>query len=151
MSVAAALEAYARRGVFRGLSTTRRRGGRDEHDFTWLMQRRFALTHDPARGLLSFRSLLPHVPARSPIATALRRLVAERTTRHVPPHKRLDRRTIRVSCGIRRGSFWLTFRVQPGGEARTVPKLLSVVNDLFVEMHEKYPDYLIAEFGLREE
>ena len=100
MIVTAALQKYSDRGVFRGLKTARRPGGRYEYTFSWLMQRSFTLSYDPARRVLSFKNLFPHVNARSPMATALREVVAERSTARVPAHKRLDGRRAQASCGI---------------------------------------------------
>ena len=148
MSVTAALQEYSDRGVFRGLRTTRRPGGRYEYTFTWLMRRPFALSYDPARRVLSFKNLFPNVNARSPMAAALREVVAERSTRRIPSHKRLDGRRVQASCGIRGGSFSLTMRVRGEHGAYAVQQLLGVVNDMFLVLQETFPDYLAAQFGL---
>ena len=145
-----ALQRYADRGVFRGFSATPARG-RCEYTFRWLARRTFTLGYDPSRGVLSFRSLFPHVDARSAIASDLRAIVAARSTRRVPAHKRLDARKVQASCGVRSGSFTLTFRVARAQEAYAVRHLLNLVNDLFLMLQESYPDYLVAEFGLSPE
>ena len=142
------LQQYADRGVFRGLSETRRPGGRYEYTFTWLMHRPFTLTFDPARRVLSLKNLFPHVGPRSAVARALRDIVAERSTRRVPAHKRLDGRHVKASCGIHRGHFSVTMRVRGDHETYAVRQLLHLVNELFLALHETYPDYLIAQFGL---
>ena len=112
------------------------------------MRRSFTLSYDPARRVLSFKNLFPNVTARSPIAAALREAVAERSTDRVPAHKRLDGRRAQASCGIRGGSFSLTMRVRGEHEAYAVQRLLGLVNELFLVLHESFPDYLSAEFGL---
>jgi hypothetical protein len=150
LTVGAALQHYADRGVFRGLSETKRRG-RYEYTFTWLMRRPFTLSYDPARGALSFRGLFPHVGARSALAGTLRALVAERSTRAVPAHKRLDRRRLWASCAVERRRFSLTMHVRRTDDAYAVRQLLNLVNDLFLALHEQFPDYLIAHFGLSPE
>jgi len=147
----AALQKYSDRGVFRGLKTARRPGGRYEYTFSWLMQRSFTLSYDPARRVLSFKNLFPHVNARSSMATALREVVAERSTARVPAHKRLDGRRAQASCGIHGGSFSLTMRVRGEHEGYAVQRLLGLVNELFLVLHEAFPDYLAAEFGLSSE
>lgn len=163
MIVTAALQQYADRGVFRGLGVTRRPGGRYQYAFTWLMRRPFTLTYDPARRLFAFNDLFPDVGPRSRIAVALRRLVAERSTRRVPAHKRLDTTRVQAACAVRRGRFALTMRVvsragkagRAGGPGRdeeyAVRHLLNLVNEMFLALHETYPDYLIAHFGLSAE
>ena len=148
MSVTDALQKYSDRGVFRGLNTTPRPGGRCRYTFTWLMRRPFTLDYDPARRVLSFKNLLPHVDARSPMAAALRAVVAERSTPRVPSHKRLDGRKVQASCAIQRGSFTLTMRVRGEHGAYAVQQLLGLVNDLFLVLQDGYPDYLTAQFGL---
>lgn len=151
MIVTALLQKYADRGVFRGFRTTRRPGGRYEYTFTWLVRRSFTLSYDPARRVLAFKNLFPHIAARSPVATALREVVAGRSTGRVPAHKRLDRRKLQASCGVHRGSFSLTMRVRGEHEAYAVQQSLNLVNELFLTLHETYPDYLIAQFGLSAE
>ena len=147
----AALQKYSDRGVFRGLKTTRGPGGRYDYTFTWLLQRSFSLSYDPARRVLSFKNLFPNVTARSPVAAALREVVAGRATGRVPAHKRLDGRKAQASCGIRAGSFSLTMRVRGDHEGYAVQRLLGLVNELFLVLHESFPDYLSAEFGLSSE
>ena len=154
MIVTATLQEYADRGVFRGFSVTRRPGGRYTYTFSWLMQRPFSLRYDPARRVLSFDGLFPHVAARSTMAGVLRDLVAERSTRRVPAHKRLDGRRVQVECAVERQRFTLAMRVRgaPGrNEAYAVRHLLNLVNELVLALHETYPDYLIAHFGLSSE
>jgi hypothetical protein len=146
--VTAALQEYSDRGVFHGLKTMRRPAGRCDYTFTWLMQRSFTLSYDPARRVLSFRNLFPHVGARSAIAASLREVVAERSTRRVPAHKRLDGRRVQTSCGVRNGSFSLTMRVRGRHEVYAVRQLLNLVNELFLVLQETFPDYLISRFGV---
>jgi hypothetical protein len=149
--VGEALQKYADRGVFRGLKATRRTGGRYEYSFKWLAPRSFTLIHDPARRVLAFTSLFPKVGARSPIASALRDVVAARSTRRVPAHKRLDPRKVQASCAVRHGHFALTMRVTGADEAGAISQLLNLVNELFLMLHETYPEYLVAQFGLSAE
>ena len=146
-----ALQAYANRGVFRGLSVAVKPGGRYEYSFHWLMQRRFTLTFDPKRRALRFRQLFPHVGARSPMLAALKRSVEQRATRQVPAHKRFDGRRIRATAALQRGSMSLAMEVRGSQYAYAVRQLLNLVNELFLVLHETYPDYLMAHFGLSAE
>jgi hypothetical protein len=149
--VTAALQKYADRGVFRGFSANQVRGGRYEYIFRWLAPRSFTLSYDPARRVLAFKSLFPRLAGRSAIVKELRALVDERATRRVPAHKRLDARKARASCAVRGGSFALTMTIAGRNEAYAVSQLLNLVNELFLVLHETYPDYLVAEFGLSAE
>jgi hypothetical protein len=150
-AVGEALQKYADRGVFRGFKASRRTGGRYEYSFRWLALRSFTLTHDPARRVLAFASLFPKVGARSPIASALRDVVAARSTRRVPAHKRLDPRKVQARCAVRHGDFALTMRITGADEADAVSQLLNLVNELFLVLREAYPEYLVAQFGLSAE
>jgi hypothetical protein len=150
-AVGEALQKYADRGVFRGLKATRRAGGRSEYSFRWLTPRALTLTYDPRQRVLAFRRLFPHVGARSPIASALREVVATRSTRRVPAHKRLDPRKVQAGCAVRQGSFALTLRIVNGDEPAALSQLLNLVNELFLVLHEAYPEYLVAHFGLSAE
>ena len=76
--VRARLQEYAERGVFRGLAERPARRGRYEFTFRWLAPSPFTLSYDPSSGALTFRDLLPSVPARSPLAAALRRFIRSR-------------------------------------------------------------------------
>jgi hypothetical protein len=149
--VTALLQTYADRGVFLGFKAARRPGGRHRYTFTWLMRRPFTLDYDPARRVLAFPTLFPRVSARSPMAAALRAVVGARSTRRVAAHKRLDGRKVRTTCGVQRGSFALRMRVHDGEEAYAVSHLLNLVNELFLTLQERFPDYLVAEFGLSAE
>ena len=99
--VRARLQEYAERGVFRGLAERPARRGRHEFTFRWLAPSPFTLSYDSASGTLAFRDLLPNVPARSPLAGALRRFVRGRTAAELPPHRRVDpsARTCAASSG----------------------------------------------------
>ena len=133
---------------------SRRRGApaaATRYSFKWLVPRSFTLTHDPARRVLAFPSLFPKVGARSPIASALRDVVAARSTRRVPAHKRLDPREVQAGCAVRHGHFALTMRVTGADEADAISQLLNLVNELFLVLHETYPEYLVAQFGLSAE
>jgi hypothetical protein len=146
-----ALQAYADRGVFRGLSVAAKPGGRYQYGFHWLMQRQFTLTFDPKRRVLGFRQLFPGVGARSSMLAALKRVVDQRATRHVPAHKRFDGRRIRAAVTLQRGRVSLEMEVRGSQYAYAVRQLLNLVNELFLVLHETYPDYLMAHFGLSEE
>ena len=151
MIVTAALQKYADRGVFRGFSANPVRGGRYEYTFRWLAPRALTLSYDPARRVLAFSSLFPRLAGRSAIVKDLRALVGGRSTRRVPAHKRLDARKARARCAVRGGSFALSMTIIGPNDAYAVSQLLNLVNDLFLVLHETYPDYLVDEFGLSAE
>jgi hypothetical protein len=149
--VSAAFRHYADRGVFRGFHAAPAPRGRLQFTFTWLLGRPMTAVFDPSSATLTFRTLFPALPARSPAAGSIRDEIASRTSRTVPAHKRLDPRRAELAWKVDRsgGSLMITVRGRHGEYA--VRYALNLVNDLFLVLHEKYPDYLIEQFGLREE
>lgn len=150
-AAAKALQHYADRGVFRGFHATPRRGGGYDYTFRWLSPRALTLRYDPASRTLTFRSLFPNVRARSMLAADLRQVVRDRMSRRVPAHKRLDPRRVPASGAVRRGNFVLSLRIRAGDEAHAISQLLNLVNDLFLVLQERYPEYLVTQLGLSPE
>jgi hypothetical protein len=150
-AVSRALQRYADRGVFRGLSAHSGRGGRLEFRFTWLMHRPMTLLYDPRTAALTFKNMLPCVGSTTSLRKELYGLVDGRRTRVVPAHKRIDARRARLVRSTRNGDFSLTLVVRGRHHEYAVQKGLNLVNDLFVLLHSTYPDYLEEQFGLRAE
>lgn len=149
--VGTTLREYADRGVFRGLRAERGRFGRIEYRFLWLTPRPLSATYDPVRGVVSFTRLFPAVDSVPGVAAALRASVAARATRRVPAHRRLDQRRARIRCAVRRGDLSLSVAVRGRSHEYAMRHALNLINDLFLLLHETYPDYLVAQFGLSSE
>ena len=149
--VAGVLQSYADRGVFRGLKCERASGGRHMFTFTWLMRRPMTLGADPSSSVLTFKELLPCVDSKSMMVAELKALVEGRRSRALPEHKRIDGRRAHVTCAVWRGAFSLTITGRGRHYEYALRKALNLVNELFVLLHEKYPDYLIEHFGLATE
>jgi hypothetical protein len=149
--VTAALQQYADRGVFRGFSATGGPRGRIDYEFTWLIRRPMRASFDRARRALAFPQLFPSVDARSGLAAELRRLIRERSTTAVPAHKRLDGRRAKVAGAVRQGGFNLTIEIRGAHDQYGVRAALNLINEMFLLLHEKYPDYLTQHFGLSPE
>ena len=103
------------------------------------------------RGVLTFPSLLPQVSGHPGLTPELKRLVAERSTRAVPAHKRIDARRARLTAAIRRGDFSIAIAIRGANHEYAVKQALNLVNELFVGMHERHPEYLVEHFGLSTE
>jgi hypothetical protein len=151
-SIRSVLQEYADRGVFRGLSITERTGGRIDCDFLWLLGRPIRVSYDPAKSTLAFPALFPAITSSSPVmAVELRAAVRERSTAGVPAHKRIDRRRAELACSLSRGALSLTAEVRGSNHEYVVRRVLNLINDLFLLLHQSYPDYLEAQFGLSSE
>jgi hypothetical protein len=101
------------------------------------------------RGRLTFPVLLPQLSPE--IAAELKSMVAARSTRAVPDHKRMDARRARLAITVRKGDFTLSVDIRGKNQDYAVSKTLNLVNDLFVALHEAYPDYLVQHFGISQE
>ena len=146
--VAATLRQYADRGVFGALEVKQRRGGRWEYTFTWLFRRPMTLMFDPGSHDIRFHRLLPHVDHKSPMVAALRTLIEGRKRRDLPAHRRLDGRRARAACVVSDRDFSLTLNVRGSHYEYAVRGGLNLINELFLLLHEMYPDYLVEHFGL---
>lgn len=147
--VTRALHAYAGRGVFRGFTATASRRGPIAYEFLWLTRRPMRATFDPTRRTLVFPALFPAVDAA--VAATLRSIAGTRTRRELPPHKRLDTRRARISSTTSRGDFGLRVDIRGGNHDYAVGRGLNLINELFVALHERHPEYLIEQFGVSAE
>ncbi len=103
---------------------------------------------DP-RGMLTFPALLPQAPPA--IVAEMKSMVAARSTRTVPEHKRLDARRARLACRVHKGDFSLSVDIRGGNQEYAVSKTLNLVNEMFVALHERHPEYLVQHFGISQE
>ncbi len=78
-------------------------------------------------------------------------MVAARSTRAVPDHKRIDARRARLACAVSKGDFSLSVEIRGRNQHYAVSKTLNLVNEMFVALHEAYPDYLVEHFGISQE
>jgi hypothetical protein len=145
------LQAYAERGVFRGLSELRARQRLPAFKFVWLIHHQMELSVDTAKHVLRFRRLLPCVPARSTMYAELKRFVHERHDPDLPAHRRIDRRRAEVSCSNRGGFVSLSLRVKNHQYAYGVNRIVNLVHELFVYLRNAFPDYLVENFDVPQE
>jgi hypothetical protein len=125
--------------------------GRTAFHFQWLLRRPMRAVFDADGGTLTFPSLLPGLDRSSPIGAGLNAIVGSRTSRTLPAHKRLDARRARVSSAVRRGDWSLVVTIRGANHEYAVRHALNLINELFLFLHESYPEYLIERFGLSPE
>lgn len=147
----AALQSYADRGVFRGFRVDGGAGGRTDYFFTWLTRTPMRLRYDPLRHQLRFVDLLPRVSSYPGLPEDLRRLVLEHQSRAVPEHRRIDGRRVKLATAVRAGNFSLTLSVRGAHAAYAVQRGVNLVNQLFLLLQARYPEYLIQCFGFSQE
>jgi len=141
------LERYAERGVFRAFSRTG-----DEFQFRWLWDLRFHLTFDRKRGSLTFKKLLPNIPAGSDLETGLKDFLESFGSPERPAHRRIDAARLSVGFANRRGTVTLTFRIVGDNHEYAVKKALGIVNEVFLGfLNLRYPEYMAENFRLPQE
>jgi hypothetical protein len=106
---------------------------------------------DAHRGVLTFPALLPHVDSASALAADLRHILASRSGRQQPAHKRVDARRARLSGGVRYDNWSLAVHIRGANHEYAVRLVLNVINETFVVLQDKYPEYLAEHFGLSTE
>ena len=147
--VAVALQSYADRGVFRGFRASPSARGRVAFEFKWLTKRAVTATFDERRNTLTFPSLLP---AMSKAAAAdVSNVLGSRTGRGVPAHKRIDARRCVVAGAMRKGVYAVRVTIRGANHDYAVKTALSVINDIFITLQERHPEYLIEHFGMSAE
>ena len=148
-AVTAALQAYSDRGVFRRFRATPAPRARVVYQFAWLTRRPVDAVFDPRANTLTFPALLPELgkAAAADVATVIGSLAR----RDTPAHKRLDARRARITGAIRRGALTLDVRIRGGNQEYAVKAVLNVINEIFVRLQERHPEYLIEQFGMSTE
>lgn len=134
--------------MFRGFQATPAPRGVVDYAFVWLGPQLMQARCTMGGRRLTFPSLFPDVPAGSPLAADLSAIVAARAGRAVPPHKRLDARRVAATTTTRGGAWSLAIAIRGRQQAYAVRAGLGLVNDLWLLLGERYPDYLTEHFGM---
>lgn len=146
------LKTYARRGVFRSFSQTRADGKQADFSFYWLWNLPFHLSFYDKRKTLSFRNLLPGVPAGSELNAELKAFIKGRCATDQPQHRRLDPKRVSVRYSNLRGNVSITFLVAKNEYEYGVKKALNLINEIFVGfLNVRFPEYTAEHFHKRED
>lgn len=144
-----ALQAYADRGVFRGFRAAPAARGRVSYEFKWLTKAPMRAEFSGRTNTLTFPRLLPAIGKAA--AADIADVLASRRRRAVPAHKRLDARRARVSGTTRQGAYSLAVVIRGDNHGYAVTTALNVINEMFVMLQERHPEYLIEHFGMSAE
>ena len=142
-----ALQAYADRGVFRGLNEVRN----GQFTFAWFGPGSMNLSVDATSNVIRFKQLLPGIPARSGTYAALKSFINARHDRELPEHRRIDRKRAEVYCSTRNGFVSVHLKVQKGEYAYGVNRIVNLVHELFLHLRDAHPEYLAENFDARQE
>lgn len=148
--VAAILEGYANKGVFRGFSRGPVRAGKAIYKMLWHRDRFFELILDPARKTMRFPVVLPQVPANSSMYREFKEFVESRFAKSLPEHRRIDPKKAVIQPSNRNGNVALTLTVKGGDYEYGARKLIHLVHEIFlVFLYDgRYYDYLVETFDL---
>jgi hypothetical protein len=144
------LERYVERGVFRGSSRVRLRGGVASFRVVWHGGRTYEVLADAARRTLRLTGALPAVAARSEMDRELRRFVASRQSPERSEHRRIDPAKVRARCANRAGEVSITLEVLDGDweyAARTIVHLVDEIFQIFL-FDGRWYEYRIEHLGL---
>ena len=146
--VAAALETYASRGVFRGFSRAATTATRGTFKILWHRDRTFDLIFDARKNTFRFASVLPDVPPE--MFSDLQEFIAIRQSGETIEHRRNDPEKLRIEIANRTGEVELTMTMLDSDLDYAVRKLIHLVHEIYlVFLHDgKYYDYLITTFNL---
>jgi hypothetical protein len=148
-AVTVTLQGYADRGVFRGFRASPAARGRTTYEFKWLSRKPVTAVFDARRRKLLFPILLPSIEGAA--ADDVETLIASRSSRQVPEHKRLDARRARVITITRKGDLTLALEIRGNNHEYAVKRALNLINDVFLVLHESHPEYLVTQFGISAE
>jgi len=150
-AVRAALEDYAKRGVFSGFGQTDAPRGKTVFSFVWLHDRPMELSLDPAKSELRFDRILPGVKAGTPLALDLKRLIEKLTSDEVPQYRRVDPQRAALACSNRQDHLTVTMKVKRDEFEYAVNRMVNVAHELFVHLRSAWPEYLMEYFDEPEE
>jgi hypothetical protein len=148
--VSGILSGYAERGMFRGFAALPSAGSKQTFHILWHYNRQYPLVLDLAAATVSFRGLLPAVPARSPMLKALREFLRPFATAEVPAHRRIDENAGVLKMTVREGDVTLLMDVKDGQYEYCTRKLVHIAHEIFMVFlwDGPYFDYRVEHLGL---
>lgn len=150
-AVRACLQGYAERGVFRGYTERPAWRSRTLFRFSWLARRPYDLEYEPDTGSFVFLNALPNVPARTPLARALKDFVARRSDESLPEHRRVDPERATASAFIRQGDMRLQVVAGNGDHAYAANRVVNLMHEVYLHLQSHHPEYLWANYDAPQE
>jgi hypothetical protein len=148
--VAAILETYADRGVFRGFSKAAAGAGKAAFKMLWHRDRLFELILDVPKKTLRLPLVLPEVPASSSMYREFQEWVESLHSEDLLEHRRIDRKKAHLRCGNRGGNVSLALTVIDGDYEYGTRKLIHAVHETYLTFlaDGRYYEYLVETFDL---
>ena len=147
--VAATLEGYAKRGVFKGFSRGPVGHGKATFRIAWHRDRIFELVFDLKTLAMRFPAVLPNVPADSTMYRELKEFIKSRHSADLPEHRRIDGDRAQVRVTNRAGNVSLALRVIDGNCEYGTRKLIHLVHEIFLTfLVDGHFEYMVETFDL---
>ncbi len=150
-AVRGCLKEYADRGVFRGYTERPARLGRIVFRFSWLAREPYDLQYEPRTGTFVFLNVLPNVPARTPLARALKTFVKGRSAESLPEHRRIDPARAVVSAFVRGGDMRLRVVARRGEHAYGANRVVNLMHEVYLHLHSYFPEYLWENYDVSQD
>ena len=144
MTVPDVLQAYADRGLFRNFHANLKTG---DFGFVWMGHTPMRLKWKAADRTILFKDLLPKVPAKGEMYGELEAFLRGRADADLPDHRRVDVHDYDILCENRRASVSIGLRITNGTEEEAMHKLMLVIHETFLLLHDRWLDYMHEEFG----
>lgn len=150
MAVIPVLDGYSKRGIFRSFSAAESTPGKVRAKLQWHYDRKYEITADADRSLLRISSLLPQVPANSPMFQAFKTFVEDFGSAATVPHRRLDPMKARIKAENIKGNATFLIKVMDGDYAYAAQKLTNIAHEVFLAFLPDGPywEYRIDVLGL---
>jgi hypothetical protein len=104
----------------------------------WHRDRSVDFLVDTAKATLRIPLVLPQVPARSAMYREFKGFLAERSSKEMLAHRRIDSKKARVACGNKGG----------GDYEYGARKLIHLIHEVFLTFLQPYFDYQVEVFEL---
>ena len=136
--------------MFRSLGAGTPRGAQTAFTIVWHHGRSFRLIVDRAARTVSFPSVLPAIPARSPMLGELRRFTRQFTSAELPPHRRVDPAKGRLRLASRRAGVSLSLTVNRGEWEYCARRLVHIAHEIYMVFlpDGPYQEYRVEKLGL---
>lgn len=148
-TVRSKLGELAERGVLREFREVGSKGPKTVFVFHWLERRPLIFVYDDARKTVQFKNCLPRTDAE--VAAHLRRYIKGRSDKALPPHRRIDPGRAEARLVRRGGDASLVVQIKRNQVSYGVTKLLNLLNEVFVQLHGEFFEYMVREFDVSQD
>ncbi len=142
MTVEDVLQGYASRGLLRNFQAVS-----GDFGFLWMNHKPMRLQWKPQTRTLVFRDVAPNVPSRSPMDREIRAFLSGLASADRPPHRRVDPAQFELFAENRKSQVSIGLRLKDGSEAEAAEKLMLVIHEVFLMLHDRWLEYMHEEFG----